>query len=436
MLIRYKNNAESSLAVETTALDTTLTIYDVLKFPAAPFYLRIGTDEAHQVVKVISRSFEPDLFLLDAAIGSVYPIGTPVKITVCSELLDYFQQAIPISTAIHVGGDTPDYATLAEVVEVYGQELVAPTAGLEILLHGHFDETLSSADFADASRIVIRGDDVLGVTLTSVQSSSGSAGNRSIVLNLASVTGLSVGDIVQGYPENLSGGTNPEALIGAFKITDVDAVNDRITIHSTHWGSTAPSGAITGDLFIYTTVIAGLALSDFGFKEFSNIAITNGRTGTGVSLRGQRPSLSPGIMVVDCTTGIDVEAGSAYSFFGTVSNCGTGLIVNGGTINATFVIATGCEVGAVLSRNASFDGDMNILGCDEGLQVSQGATCHLTDLGEWAAVAIKDTVGTAIHASTYGYVLVETIVVSGNGTDYSPALNTQGNKFGYIDDGT
>ena len=79
-----------------------------------------------------------------------------------------------------------------------------------------------------------------------MQSSSGAAGAWSVVLNLSDVSNVYVnGYVVVG---RLTGGTAPYLLAGCHRVTNVDAVNNRITILSTsQWGSTA-SGAVAGSL--------------------------------------------------------------------------------------------------------------------------------------------------------------------------------------------
>jgi len=104
------------------------------------------------------------------------------------------------------------------------------------------------------ARISIVGQNTYTKTLSSVQSSSGSAGAWSIVLNLSNVTNIATNDYVRII--STSGGVNPVWLRGLHKVTNVDAGNSRITITSTHNGATAPSGAVacTNGVMVFKTI--------------------------------------------------------------------------------------------------------------------------------------------------------------------------------------
>jgi len=100
--------------------------------------------------------------------------------------------------------------------------------------------------------ITLSGETVLEKTLNSIQSSSGSSGDYSIVLNLNNVTDIETDNYII-IPYNVSGGTNTTYACGCHKITNVDSANNRITIKSTHRKG-APSGAVSGTVKIFKTV--------------------------------------------------------------------------------------------------------------------------------------------------------------------------------------
>jgi len=93
-------------------------------------------------------------------------------------------------------------------------------------------------------RITITGTNTHDKTLSSIQSSSGSAGAWSYVLNVNTVTNIAVNDyvLIRG-PAN---GTRPEFIAGCHEVTNVDAVNTRITIAVKHKHTSVASGSVTG----------------------------------------------------------------------------------------------------------------------------------------------------------------------------------------------
>jgi hypothetical protein len=107
--------------------------------------------------------------------------------------------------------------------------------------------------YPQGSQVLISGDTVLDLNITSVQSSSGSSRDYTVVFNLDTVSGVEAGDVML-VTKDASGGTNPTYACGCYKITDVDTVNDRVTITSSHYKG-APSGAVTASVKIFKTVI-------------------------------------------------------------------------------------------------------------------------------------------------------------------------------------
>jgi hypothetical protein len=110
------------------------------------------------------------------------------------------------------------------------------------------------------------------VSVTSIQSSSGSSGAWSIVLNVSSAAGISTSDYAVIY--GTSGGTNPTYIEGCWPITAVDAVNNRVTISTTHQASAAPSGAVICSNFFAMHTILKFNGCD-GFRMWNMGAVLN-----------------------------------------------------------------------------------------------------------------------------------------------------------------
>ena len=137
--------------------------------------------------------------------------------------------------------------------------------------------------------INIQGKNTYETNIISVQSSSGSSQNWTIVLNVSSVENISANDYISIYAP--SGGILPTYLAGCFKITNVDAVNTRITIASTHRASSAPSGAVTASGLVYKAILSftgtdGICVWEGGTSlNLSNLAVVGTAVGNGISIQ-------------------------------------------------------------------------------------------------------------------------------------------------------
>lgn len=101
--------------------------------------------------------------------------------------------------------------------------------------------------------VYVRGQNSYTKNVSSIQSSSGGAGAWTLVLNVDSVANVAIGDYVT--ITSPAGGSNPTYLAGCWPVTNVDAVNTRITITSTHKNATAPSGAVTATMTVLKTIL-------------------------------------------------------------------------------------------------------------------------------------------------------------------------------------
>jgi len=110
-------------------------------------------------------------------------------------------------------------------------------------------------DVTNLNNLLIIGEADDGVSITSIQSSSGEASEWSYVLNCDDVSGISVGNYVNIYEtSNIS---NSERMHGCWEVTAVDGVNDRITVTVSDPASSALSGSLNGSVTILKTVITG-----------------------------------------------------------------------------------------------------------------------------------------------------------------------------------
>lgn len=263
------------------------------------------------------------------------------------------------------------------------------------------------------ARISIVGENTHAKSLTSIQSSSGSAGDYSIVLNLDSVADIAVNDYV--LIKNAANGTTPTYVMGCHKITDVDSGNTRITVNSKHLTG-VPSGAVTADITVIKTILS-FASTDGIIADKGNtlgnlnkvVLVGPGSTKYGIY------TMAGGIIYCGSSVGVTTWA---YGFFSSFS----------GHIHADSTIASGNTYGFYSSLSGSLSVSSVIAtGNTVGLLSSYSAG----NIYASSAIATGNTTG--FKAQRYGYIYAVNRVVTGNGTDFSPLENTQGNEFGYID---
>ncbi|RAK51595.1 hypothetical protein [Phenylobacterium soli] len=157
-----------------------------------------------------------------------------------------------LTYTVGVGGDFSD---LAAAVTAINRFVVTPSAVINLTLLDGVQTMTSPILYQNQGghSIFISGQNTYTKTTSSVQSSSGSSGAWSVVLNVNSVANIAANDyVVISAP---SGGTNPTYLAGCWKVTNVDAVNTRITISSTHRASAAPSGNVVATVTVLKSIL-------------------------------------------------------------------------------------------------------------------------------------------------------------------------------------
>lgn len=382
---------------------------------------------------------------------------------------------IDVDTIITVRTSGGDYTTvplaLASLKGKWINDDVTVTIEVE---DGTFNHTAAIVPkHPCGGRISIVGTNTYVKSLTSIQSSSGSAGAWSIILNLNNVTDIATNDYV--LIRATSGGTLPEYLQGAHKVTNVDSGNGRITVASKHKNASAPSGAVVSSSVTVVKTILTFTGGIHGIAVGAPYTLGNLDK---VVLEGGAASGYHGIItgIKDGTTGS--IGGSIYC--GTtvgVVNFNRGMLALNGEIAAAYCMASGntgigfsatqegyLEVpysvssgnssdgfnayqgGTVTANNSvstgnSLQGFYNGIGCflNANTCVSAGnlANGFLTEFGgsmeAISASSINNTVW-GYYTGRRGYMLATSSTASGNGSgSYSPSVDTQGNEYAYID---
>ena len=282
------------------------------------------------------------------------------------------------------------------------------------------------------------GENTYAKTMSSVQSSSGSTGNWSVIINLNSVADITTADYA--LITAASGGTLPKYIEGCHAITNVDGGNVRITIASKHRAATSPSGAVAAAVVIVPTNITATGCAGF---------IPRGGMSLGL--------LSKIALVGDGTAGkfaIDVSYANARAILGEsvgISGWNQGLAAyDGGVIQATPVVCvSGCAIGIASLKSSSISLTSPVIsGCstagaysaNHGSIAINGSTLTGNAIGSQAlnkaflGMSSSNVNGntTGASASEFGYIKAASLTLANNGTDLNPVANTVSSTYGYI----
>ena len=319
---------------------------------------------------------------------------------------------------------------------------------------------IAITDACAGAQITVTGTTTYTKTLNSVQSSSGSAGAWSYVLNLADVANIATTDYVT--ITNTSGGTYPEAIQGCWPVTNVDTVNKRITIAVSHSGSSAASGAVTSSyLTVLKTVCTFAGSNGFeayyhGLGKLTKLAVVGNGTGYGVNAEnGAYLTVAQPCGVYNWAYGLfanlvgTINAGSIVISRAASTTYGMGAI-NGGQIYANNGVVSGCVTGGLVAEYGS------LIDFQYGISTGNGTYAAIAEYraavfmphgqASWSTDGIycehlsflDITSGTIAHTATgincwYESVVMSTgVTFTSNTTNSTPAVNTIGNSNSYV----
>ena len=315
----------------------------------------------------------------------------------------------------------------------------------------------------NGDRIKYVGKNTYTKTMSSIQSSSGSAGAWAIIINLDSVTNIAVDDYI--IIRSTSGGTRPFLMIGCWKVTNVDTGNSRITVTTTTQYASAPSGNVAGTVYVVKTMLSFTDTTGFSFTGtkiglIDKMVLVGTAVGASYGVYANvgasvyiNLSSSAVFGISGFNTGI-VSSGFSYivSRYSAISNCGTGTLANiGSTLNASNTVVSGCTngwsstSGGIIYANTNLtfsvgntttgfkaEGGSNMwIGSSRSAyNVSYGYDCESGSIMS-ADSSTSTTNGTNdYYANHQGRI---SAVSAAGGTSCSPTANTIGNDNSYID---
>lgn len=273
------------------------------------------------------------------------------------------------------------------------------------------------------ARVQILGVNTYDISMSSVQSTSAIGGGYTVVLNVSDVSNIAVNDYV--LIRIPSGGTKPLMLCGCHQVTNVDTVNDRVTLLVYSFSSDVPSGAVTGYIRVLKSTLtftgdgfhvgADVTLGKMALIGVRNTGTSAVLVGTGSQWAGGNPSIF--LQSIGCNNfdfGVKLYHGYATTDqWLCISGCGgmaagAGLYASGGdsAMDAPFTAIGGAYTG-ILARNYGF---IDITG---GSLVGSGN-------------------GYGASAYVGGLCRVTSVNTQSNTTNYNPALNTVGNANALI----
>jgi hypothetical protein len=419
--------------------------------------------------------------------------------------LDNFRSSLPITTDTTAyvattgsdvtgdGSSDSPFASVAGALDWLKDKPINDGIRVFIMIKdGHYTglDTIY-INLSDKKNIFIQGENSHDISLTSVQSSSGSAGNWSVVLNVSSVADVVVGDYVI-VNNDLTGGSTRQTIMGCWEVTNVDSGNTRITIKSTSKYGSIASGAVTGTITVMKAILSfatdnhGIMVDNGGFITINNFVVVGdtsansyygiasqrsasiGSVSTGpigvngfsygfrteragaMQLNAQSSSCNNVKDGFSCSSGSVMIADNTTS----VGNSGNGYSITTATLYCQNSISIGNQfsgIYAVMNSVMNAYSAIAIYNMSHGILSDYGATIYIKDGGSYynnvngiycirasivAAenVTVSNNTGQGVVSSRYGYVEFSGSASSSSngGNNVSPAVNTQGNEYGYI----
>ena len=336
------------------------------------------------------------------------------------------------------GSSGNPWATLAKAISIISAEIFASDAVVSINMAAgvYSRSTVQYLNKCTPATVKIIGATPLERNVTSVQSSSGSAHNWTYVLNMDSVSGISVGDFLL-LASGVSGGTLGKCLQGCWRITDVDALNNRVTVFVTSSWATAASGAVSFPGFILKTVLewtsnSGLQL-DGGVWEFDGVVLYGSTTSTnsGICLYGDGSiNVSNKSCINRWLFGMCIRSSAGGTRLrGCISGCGSGIYseTSHQLLGVYSPLISGCGHGVDLVNSSMSNGALIVNCCLYGLHLDCNSSMKLHSLYEISYCT------TGVYACYGSFVSgASGVVFSDNTADTNPVLDTEGNVRAFI----
>lgn len=268
---------------------------------------------------------------------------------------------ISVNTAYTVKASGGDFTSIQAALDSLEEKWINTDVVVTISVDpGLFTSTSSIlCRHPQGDRIKIVGATPVSTTITSLASQSGTAGNYSVVLNVASTTGMAIGDycIVRGS----TGTGEHRAIMGCWEVTDIPSLT-QITVKNSYRKAAWPTLTITGgNLHCLKTILKFNGCDGFQFDNTAgkiyNVAIVgNGTANDGINISqrgnyfgrdviyfGDGANFCVGINGFGRYGVAQTSTNDLWLMYLAVSNCGNyGVYAyNGSKIAGTYIISSG-----------------------------------------------------------------------------------------------
>ncbi len=255
---------------------------------------------------------------------------------------------------------TGDFATIQAAFNALANEYIgAYTAVTLQLANGNYTMSSPVNIFSNLFKTISIQGTTYSTTLSSIASSSGSAGNFSVVLNVASAANIAVGDYVA--ITGCSGGTNPAYIAGCWPVTAVSG--STITVATSIQAGGVPSGAVTGNITVLKAVLVFTGCD--GFDVYDGASVLNIKN---VAIVGNKTAGTFGLNVQECGRILNNAGVIGINGFYTGAFCNYDSNIVGGTL----VTSNNTYDGVFATMNAVFDCQITSTGNYNGSHAALG----------------------------------------------------------------
>ena len=423
----YDATAGANRKVTLTELSVALGASDEkLKVDAAATAGYLGAASSDGVLRT-----EAPLTYADG--GDFVTLGCDTLELIDSDTTIYLETTGNDTTGDGSSGDP--WLTLSKALSYLADKSIATDATVTIQFgDGTYTRTATdTVNHPNGDRINIVGENTYDISMTSVQSSSGSAGNWSIIVNVSSVVNIAVDDFVI-FPYNMAGGTRPITMCGVWKVTNVDGGNVRITVASSSSYTSAPSGAVAGTVTVLKAIlqyngVGGVIVSD-KLGLIDKLCLSGNGSGNGI-LVDPRAGVTGGTALGVSYFSLNVyvtDQGVARLNYACLSKAATtNLRILYGLCWAFRSVNTGSSGRGIWNSTGQFDGQQSVVSGNNiyGIEADWAAW------NNFYAGKSQYNIGIGVYCFGQSFTRAETATVNNNTTNFSPVGNTLGNHQAY-----
>lgn len=290
---------------------------------------------------------------------------------------------------------------------------------------------------ADSGQITIKGNTTVTTTaITSVSAGSGVAGAWYVDLTVADASGIIAGDYV--FVSGVTASTKlGDALAGHWEVGSV--AGSVVRVKNTYRGAAWPIFTFTSATLSKPLIRVAFSAVGITFSAPSrgitiqNVSLLGADAGSGITLNNGTTVTLSGLVgvsrfIIGLYDGFNNSAGIYANDSVHITSNSTGVSLSGCALSLLSAVISGNSLhGCALSRIASGRLDSSIIhgNGNIGVSVTQSATVNASQ------TSVAGNVSVDYYAASMGYINANSPAYASS--IYSPAINTQGNEFGYID---